>query len=330
VAEIVVGIATSHSPQLSSGVEWWEDHAERDRGNPALLGKDGEFHSYQELLAGADPAVLDELAPEVWQAKHDRIQAAVTELARRLAKARVDVLLVVGDDQREIFRDEGIPVFGFFLGDELIDVAPDAEHRKQIARGIQAAYWARHGEQPTAHATSAALTRHIVEELVNADFDVLTFTEQGRGTTLGHAFTFPRYRLGLPPSTPIVPVFINTYLPPNVPSAARCHHLGQVVAQAVASWPEDLRVGVVASGGLSHFVIDEALDRRVLDALVSGSSEPLTTLPRRLMRSGTSEILNWVTAAGALQGLRAAVLDYVPGYRSPAGTGTGMAFVHWE
>jgi hypothetical protein len=330
MAEIVIGLASSHSPQLSSGVEWWEDHAERDRKNPALLGKDGEFYTYGQVLAGADPSVLSELTPEVWQAKHDRAQAAVEELARRLTKARVDVLLVVGDDQREIFRDEGIPVFGFFLGDELVDVAPDAGRRKKIAGGIQAAYWARHGEQPTAHPTSAPLTRHIVEALVDADFDVLTFTRQGRDTTLGHAFTFPRYRLRLPPTTPIIPVFLNTYIPPNVPSAERCYRLGQAIARAVRSWPEDIRVGVVASGGLSHFVIDEALDRRVLDALVSGEPEPLTTLPRKLMRSGTSEILNWVAAAGALEELHASVVDYVPGYRSPAGTGTGMAFVHWE
>ena len=330
MAEIVIGVASSHSPQLSSGVEWWEDHAERDRKNPALLGKDGEFHTYEQLLAGADPSLAAELTAEAWQAKHDRVQAAVAELAGRLAKARVDVLLVIGDDQREIFRDEGIPVFGFFLGDELVDVAPDAEHRKTVAKGIQAAYWARYGEQPTAHPTSGPLTRHIVEVLVGADFDVLTFTKQGAGTTLGHAFTFPRYRLALPPETPIIPVFINTYISPNVPSAERCYRLGQAVARAVRSWPDDIRVGVVASGGLSHFVVDEDLDHRVLDALVSGDPEPLTTLPRALMRSGTSEILNWVAAAGALEGLRACVVDYVPGYRSPAGTGTGMAFVHWE
>jgi 3-O-methylgallate 3,4-dioxygenase len=330
MAEIVVGIASSHTPQLSSGVEWWEDHAERDRRNPELLGKDGEFHSYDELLAGADPGIEKELTPEVWERKYHRGQEAVAELTRRLAEARVDVALVVGDDQREMFRDEGIPVFGFFLGDELIDKPPSAEHRKHVAKGIQAAYWARHGNRPTAHATSAPLTRHIVEELVAADFDVLTFTRQHPDTTLGHAFTFPRYRLALPAETPIVPVFINTYVPPNVPSAERCHRLGHVIGQAITSWPDDIRVGIIASGGLSHFVVDEELDRRVLDALVAGDPEPLTTVPRKILRSGTSEILNWIAAAGALEGLRASVVDYVPGYRSPAGTGTGMAFVYWE
>jgi hypothetical protein len=330
VADIVVGIASSHSPQLSSGVEWWEDHAERDRKNPALLGKDGEFRTYDEVLAGADPGIAKELTPEVWEQKHHRGQEAVEELTRRLVKARVDVVLVIGDDQHEMFRDEGIPVFGFYLGDELIDQPPSAERRQRIAKGIQAAYWARHSEGQTVHKTSAPLTGHIVEELVAADFDVLTFTRQHPDTTLGHAFTFPRYRLALPDETPIVPVFINTYVPPNVPSAERCYRLGEVIGRAVRSWPEDIRVGIIASGGLSHFVIDEELDRRVLDALVAGDSEPLTTIPRAVLRSGTSEILNWVTAAGALEGLRATVVDYVPAYRSPAGTGTGMAFVYWE
>jgi 3-O-methylgallate 3,4-dioxygenase len=44
----------------------------------------------------------------------------------------------------------------------------------------------------------------------------------------------------------------------------------------------------------------------------------------------SSEILNWVTAAAALDGLAPVVLDYVPGYRTPAGTGTGMGFARWN
>jgi hypothetical protein len=155
------------------------------------------------------------------------------------------------------------------------------------------------------------------------------FTKQPAGRTLGHAFTFPRYRLGLPATTPIVPVFVNTYYPPNVPSAARCHALGRELRQAVESWESDARVAVIASGGLTHFVIDEALDRGVLDAIAARDAAALGAIPRDRLRSGNSEILNWVTAAGALEGLSATIVDYVPGYRTPAGTGTGMAFARW-
>jgi 3-O-methylgallate 3,4-dioxygenase len=308
----------------------WVDHAERDRRNPKLLGKDGEFHTYEELLGDAGPAIEEELKQEVWERKYRRGQEAVAELTGRLAKARPDVAVVIGDDQREIFGDEGFPIFGCFLGDELVDRPPTAEQAKRIPKGIRAASWAAHSEQPTTHRTSAALSRHLVESLADADFDVLTFSRQPADTTLGHAFTFPRYRLGLSPGTPIAPVFINTYYPPNVPSAGRCYRLGQVIGQAVASWPDDVRVAVIASGGLSHFVIDEELDHRILGSLEAGDPGPLCCIPRNILRSGNSEILNWIAAAGALGNLRASVVDYIPSYRSPAGTGTGMAFVHWE
>lgn len=64
--------------------------------------------------------------------------------------------------------------------------------------------------------------------------------------------------------------------------------------------------------------------------MAAHDSEALGAIPRRYFRSGTSEVLNWIAVAGALEGARMTVLDYVPGYRSMAGTGTGMAFAVWE
>lgn len=330
MADIVFGAASSHTPQLSSGVDMWDDHAARDRRNPQLLGTDAEYHTYDELLAVADPAIEKELRPEVWEAKYARAQEAVTDLCRRLAAAAPDIAVVIGDDQREIFRAEGIPAFGCFLGDALLDLPPDPETADRIPAGIRAASWAAHSPTPEPHRVHAGLSRHIAETLVDDDFDLTCFAEQPAGRSLGHAFTFPRYRLGLPAETPIVPVFVNTYYPPNVPSAARCYALGRSVARAVRTWPEDARVTVIASGGLSHFVVDEELDRGVLDALARGDADGLRCLRRDRLRSGNSEILNWVVAAGALEDRPATVLDYVPGYRTPAGTGAGMAFASWQ
>ncbi len=329
MAEIVIGIASSHTPQLSSGVDMWPDHAARDQ-RYALLGKDARYHTYEEMLAGADPGIARELEPEVWQRKYERAQAAVESLAAALKAADADLALVIGDDQRELFVDDGIPAFACFTGTELVDMAPDAEAFAQLPRGIQAAYWAVHGEQQGVHHVAQELSAHIAERLALADFDLTVFTKQPAGRTLGHAFTFPRYRLGLPQATPIVPVFVNTYYPPNVPSAARCYRLGQALRRAVETWEPGARVAVIASGGLTHFVIDEELDRAVLGAIAAKDAAGLTGIPRDRLRSGNSEILNWITAAGALEGLTPAIVDYVPGYRTPAGTGTGMAFARWE
>jgi 3-O-methylgallate 3,4-dioxygenase len=329
MADIVIGIASSHTPQLSSGVDMWPDHALRDQ-RYALLGKDARYHTYEETLAGADPGIAAELEPDVWERKYQRVQAAVGTLSDALAAAGADLALVIGDDQRELFVDDGIPAFACFTGTELVDMAPDAEAFAKLPRGIRAAYWAVHGERQGIHQVAKELSAHIAERLALADFDLTVFTRQPAGRTLGHAFTFPRYRLGLPASTPIVPVFVNTYYPPNVPSAARCYDLGRALRRAVESWESDARVAVIASGGLTHFVIDETLDRGVLDSIAAKDAAALAGIPRDKLRSGNSEILNWVTAAGTLEGLTPTIVDYVPGYRTPAGTGTGMAFARWE
>jgi hypothetical protein len=311
-------------------VDLWTDHAARDRRNTALLGRDAEFHTYEELLAQADPALESELRREVWDAKYRRAQDAIDVLTRRLAAAAPDIAVVVGDDQREIFRDEGIPTFACFLGDELMDMPPAPEVAARIPEGIRAASWAAHSTTAEPHRTSGELSLHLIESLVAEEFDMTSFTAQPAGRSLGHAFTFPRYRLGLPATTPIVPIFVNTYYPPNVPSAARAYAIGQAVARAVRSWPGDARVAVVASGGLSHFVVDEELDRRVLAAFAGADADDLRALSRARLRSGNSEILNWIVAAGALEQRKAEVVEYIPGYRTPAGTGAGMGFVVWE
>jgi len=330
MANIVIGVASSHTPQLSSGVDMWLDHAERDRRNPMLLGKDARYHSYDELLAQADPAIEQELAPAVWDGKYQRCQQAIEALTARLDKAQPDIAVVIGDDQREMFKDDGTPAFACFTGTELVDMPPSGEALERMPKGIRAASWAAHGDRPAGHQIASDLSAHIAEQLAWDDFDLTVFTKQPAGRTLGHAFTFPRYRLGLPPTTPIVPVFVNTYYPPNVPSAARCHEFGRALRRAVESWPAPAKVAIIASGGLSHFVVDEELDHRVLDGIAGRDAGILGSLSRDQLRSGTSEILNWIVAAGALEDLAPTVLDYVPGYRTPAGTGAGMAFACWE
>lgn len=331
MAQIVLGIASSHTPQVSSSGPGWGGHANRDRANPALLAADGELHTYDELLAaGPPPGIEAELAPEVWEAKFERAQQAIDALGKRLAACDPDVVVVVGDDQQELFGKTGNPAIGLFLGDELWDLPPDPERQARMPADIRPAQWAAHAEAPEPYPVAGARSAALAEALTEDDFDVTVLSEQPAGRSLGHAFTFVRRRLGLSPATPMVPVLLNTYYPPNVPSPARAFRLGEAIRRATAAWPEAERVAVVASGGLSHFVVLEEFDRAVLDALARHDGEALGRIPRKLLRTGTSETLNWIVAGGALGGLDFELVDYVPGYRSPAGTGCGMAFAAWS
>ena len=87
-----------------------------------------------------------------------------------------------------------------------------------------------------------------------------------------------------------------------------------------------------ASGGLSHFVIDEDLDRRVLDALAANAPDKLLAIPEDRYQSGSSEIKNWIPLSAIMADLDLdmTLVDYVPCYRSEAGTGNAMGFVYWQ
>lgn len=330
MARVVLGLGTSHTPQLSSPVDIWPDHVLRDQRNPALLGKDGEFHSYDELLTTADPVLQAQLTPQVWQSKDARAQQGLAELGSALSAAEPDIMVVIGDDQEELFLDDGKPAFAVFWGQGLTDLPPTPQKLARMPPGLRAARWAAHADEPEDYPTVPELGFHLVESLIADEFDVTQFSHQHDGRSLGHAFTFPRRRLLGGRAVPLVPVCVNTYYPPNQPSPHRCFMFGRALRRAIDSWPDDRKVAVVASGGLSHFVVDEELDRRVLDAMKNKDATSLTTIPRRFMRSGTSEILNWITLAGAVEDLEMDLVDYIPSYRSPAGTGVGIAFARWN
>jgi hypothetical protein len=169
----------------------WLDHAERDRRNPQLLGKDATYHTYDELLAVADPAVEEQLAPSVWEQKYQRGQEAVEALSVALAKASPDIAIVIGDDQREMFTDDGIPAFACFTGSELVDMLPDEAVLQRIPKGIRAAYWAVHADQPAIHPVALELSAHVAEQLAWDDFD-LTVVRRSRRAHLGARVHLPQ------------------------------------------------------------------------------------------------------------------------------------------
>ena len=113
---------------------------------------------------------------------------------------------------------------------------------------------------------------------------------------------------------PIVPVFVNTFYAANQPTASRCYDFGVALGAAIKSFPQDLRVGVVASGGLSHFVIDEDVDRGLLQALTGKDKDFMVSLKDDELRSGTSELRNWVAVGGAI----GRHPPHRPGHRLPA------------
>jgi 3-O-methylgallate 3,4-dioxygenase len=200
--------------------------------------------------------------------------------------------------------------------------------------GLRPARWKeaeRMGWAETAdeYDTAQDLANHLIHSLVDDEFDIARCNKLRPEIGVGHAFSF-LYRRVLPGSKlPMVPVMVNTYYPPNQPTPKRCYAFGQAVRKAIQSWNSEKRVAVMASGGLSHVVIDEDIDQMVIGALRNKDHQTLWWLPREKLRGGTSEILNWVALAGVVEPMELKYLEYVTTYRSPAATGCGMGFAYW-
>lgn len=327
MARISLGLATSHTPQLSSPAELWPEHGEHDQGNPWLFDLSGKHVTYDELLSQADPGLRHEITPEKQRRRHEIVQGAVARLQDELASAAPDAVVVFGDDQAEIFPHDFRPALMLHSGESVPNM-PDLFSRAPYEAG-RAAGWAYGPEQATI-AVPAALADHLVDYLIDAGFDLAQARQLDPGVGLGHAFGFVFGRIMNGKTLPLAPVILNTLYPPNIPTPRRCVELGRAVRAAIESWPGDARVAVVGSGGLSHFVIDEELDQRFLTALKAKDGEAMSALPRERLQSGTGEIRSWIAAAAALGHLDVAYTEYQPCYRSPAGTGVAMGFAVWK
>lgn len=324
MSSIVLGLASSHGPQLRTPAAKW----------PLFLGKDQNDRrfDYQALLRQAKPEIAEQLTPEIFQNKYDTCQAALASLRRTLNAAAPDVVLVIGDDQHEQFAEHNMPMFSIYYGESVEQIPRSAQQRPPSWWNSAAAY---DDQARRNFKCDAALALHLIEHLTAQGFDIAASNRLNSEMGIGHAFSFVTDHI-LPdhdaPNQPaIVPLMVNAFFHPNRPHPGRCYDLGKALGRALKDWPVAQRVAIVASGGLSHFIIDEELDRSLLDGLMRRDRDALARLPLdRLWRLGTGEGLNWIVAGGALEPLRPRLIDYLPCYRTPAGTGCAMGFMSWQ
>ena len=306
-----LGLASSHAPMMFQKAQFW----------PRMLDRiPAEARENLPTSARAELA-----SPVLIEGHIQRIEAAFATLREQVQAFKPDVLIMIGDDQGDMFDAANNPTFAVYTGDEPLwgrsardsyDVRP-AERTKLVFR--------QHGE----------LARHLLRGLVKRGFDVANagrFEPRGnpvRGVSHMVSNLVPEVDPGL--QIPLVCVFLNEYFPP-LPSAARCARLGEAITDTLRDRSE--RIAIYASGGLSHFPgmynagwIDQPLDRWILERLERNDLEALQhlfTFDSDSMRSGTGEVRAWISVAAAMQ-RPAKVVEYVPAHC----TQTGCGFVYW-
>lgn len=209
-----------------------------------------------------------------------------------LNAAKPDVVIVVYNDHGLNFFLDKIPTFAIGCADQY--------HNADEGWGLK----------PVApFAGNAALSWHIAESLIEQEFDICTCQEM----LVDHGLVNPmRALFGDHEHWPVqvIPLAVNTVQHP-VPSAKRCLKLGEALKVALESYPQDLRVVVIGTGGMSHQLqgeraglIDVEFDLECIDKIAT-EPEWLTRMSNTdiIRRAGTEgiETIMWLVMRGALQ-----------------------------
>jgi protocatechuate 4,5-dioxygenase, beta chain len=177
---------------------------------------------------------------------------------------------------------------------------------------------------------AAAFSWHIIERLAAADFDLTTCQEM----LVDHGFVVPMQLLWPDAGTwPVrtIPIHVNTVQHP-LPTPRRCLGFGTALGKAIESWPDDERVLVLGTGGLSHQLdgrragfINKPFDLYCLEKIVDEPQVLAEYSIRDLVElAGTQgpELIQWLIMRGALG---PAVRKLQGNYHVPiSNTGSGL------
>ncbi|HXU42222.1 MAG TPA: gallate dioxygenase [Burkholderiales bacterium] len=213
-------------------------------------------------------------------------------VAKWLAEKKPDVLFFCFNDHATTFFFDHYPTFALGVSAEY-RIADEGLGVRKIPR--------LKGD--------AALARHIARSLVEDEFDLTLFQD----LPIDHGLHSPLTMMW--PTQPdwpgkVIPLVVNVLQHP-LPKPSRCYKLGQAIRRAIESYPEDLKVAMVGTGGLSHQMIgeragfnDEKWDREFLD-LIEKDPERLAKMTiddfARLGGNEGAEVIMWLIMRGALR-----------------------------
>lgn len=210
-----------------------------------------------------------------------------------LAKVQPDAMVVIYNDHVTSFFFDHYSAFTLGVGDRY-EVADEGAGPRLLP----------------AVPGDAQLARHVARSLTSQEFDLALFQHKA----LDHGCFSPLSMLTLEQehwSTPIVPLQVGVLQFP-LPSAARCFKLGRALRAAIESYPEDLKVVIAATGGLSHQIHGERTgfnntqwDNEFLDQLEQCPEELTKLTHAEFARRGgleSVEVIMWLIMRGALTG----------------------------
>src|SRR5471030_1226426 len=282
MAKIVGFICTAHGPQLHTTPDQWLLRVKSDRSRKHPF-RDGvySFDELREMRKGENLAARSTM--EAMTAAHGACHVGSERLADAYEAMKADVAVIFGNDQHEIYGEDLSPPYMIYYGDKIRHHPASEEGRRLMPPGIAEGEAGHAPDVLREYDAVPELARHIIASLVDAEFDITVSptlpNHNPRTTGISHAFGHIYRQVMRDRVIPNVPIYQNTFFPPNQPTARRSYKFGQVVGDAIRSWNSDARVVVFGSGGMSHFCIDEDWDARFMQAMRDKDAAFLSGIP---------------------------------------------------
>jgi aromatic ring-opening dioxygenase catalytic subunit (LigB family) len=218
--------------------------------------------------------------------------AAMRLIGKDLDELKPDAVVVFGSDHLETFFLSSVPTFAVIAGEYALATFANKDYKIR---------------------THLPLAEDILNKLVQAEFDMA----YSQDAVLGHSFAAVFEWILEGRDIPVVPIFINTYLPP-LPTPRRCEALGRALVNILAGRPE--RVVLIGSGGMSHYPGTWKYPQPAYDfdywaiaQLERGNTGALLSLTaEQLDEVGNTEMLPWYPLFGALPNLPGELITYQP------------------
>src|ERR1700744_1140429 len=278
MAKIVLGIGSSHGPLLSTPPEQWDLRAQADRENKKHWFR-GKTWDYETLLRERAPGFAAEVTVEWRRDRYLQGHPGMGVRGGKFGEAAPEAVVIVGNDQREFF-DEGLtPAITVYRGAQIKNLQHLPDNNPP---GINIAEPGNSPLEGASYHGATALADPILDSLAGENFDPAQSDSTPKAAPRGgipHAYGFLYHSILGDTPPPSVPIILNVHFPHNVPKNRRCLDLGHALHRAIRNFDGVGRVAVMASGGLTHFVIDEELDRKILAAMKDGNERALEEIP---------------------------------------------------
>ena len=238
-----------------------------------------------------------------------RVVAGMTQLGQSVEDANPDVLLMIVSDHMFNINLSVQPPFCVGVSDVYVSMGD---------MGIPPRPFTGHRD--------FALT--LVEHAAQRGFDLAI----AEGLKPDHSVALPLLFIKPWGAIPVVPLYVNINMFP-VPSPARCCNLADVIREAIETKrPAQERVGVMGSGGLSHWLnipgagtVAAEFDQQCIDTIAAGQCADIAAMTASQIQeragNGGLELLNWMMMARTVPAAKGEKIFYEP--MPPWQTGLG-------